>query len=703
MKSIIDKHAAAGITYQGFYSDEMHIQFDWGVDAHFGLDEVTTRYLTPNLAKEYARLYGEEFSDFAKYLVYFSYHQHDILANASANADGGGDKESAGLANQHVMAKSPEGIYKTWLLRKRYFELLNEKVVGLCIAVKQYAENLFGAPIICRGHATWVESPALDRNYPDARFALVHDEKFSRYDYHPDYYYSSSVVEALAGCYNYFTWNDFYTGGGTDHGEDGYSDRNYYTQAFGISLAELNPFQYGYAGGWGSPEPVMRRFHAVGKAYGIGSWRDDYGERIVQGIEARITDVLALYPLDLVYVEERFGSWMVQYGYCNYITEDKLLQFGSVSENGKLKVKNREYQALVVFFSPFINAATLQLLEDFVKAGGKLLWMSMPPTLEPGGKEISQDWGDLFGIKPVRDAYNGIRAGGRNIAFEVETGLEPMPILSNLLPDHVYPVELAGARQIANLDGEPVGSIKSFENGGWAVYAGFRVRDDQSQSTGRDISTLFDLLNYMGAYTPGGGEAVSRPASSQYVINRFRNGTVSVANHYRTFHEHWDGLYFRDDKKDEEYLAGRELPPIEIEFSGKELFGHTISYSGTDTLTYRLDGSGNLIGFAGFNSNSITIDGRFYRFKVEPDRLVWSVVDKKRLAAGVKSAILMRSDQAGRVTLPDVLKGTQLNAGYCETGIFSPAGSLEVTVCEGIISIDVSEAAAGHWILIYSN
>jgi ATP-dependent Clp protease ATP-binding subunit ClpC len=32
------------------------------------------------------------------------------------------------------------------------------------------------------------------------------------------------------------------------------------------------------------------------------------------------------YPLDLVSVDERFGSWMTQYGYANYLTTAKLLQ-----------------------------------------------------------------------------------------------------------------------------------------------------------------------------------------------------------------------------------------------------------------------------------------------------------------------------------------------------------------------------------------
>ena len=41
---------------------------------------------------------------------------------------------------------------------------------------------------------------------------------------------------------------------------------------------------------------------------------------MVQDMQHRDVDVLMLYPLDLVAVEERFGSWMTQYGYANYVT-----------------------------------------------------------------------------------------------------------------------------------------------------------------------------------------------------------------------------------------------------------------------------------------------------------------------------------------------------------------------------------------------
>ena len=441
MKSIIDRHAAAGITYQGFYSDEMHIQFDWDLGVHFGLNEITTRYLTPNMAKKFAARYGKEYEDFGKYLVYFSYHQHEFLPGTEAE-----------LPSQHVLGRDARGVHSTWLLRKRYFELLNETVVQLCVDTKTYAEQLFGNQIDCYGHATWEESPALDRNYPAARFSEIYDEAYSRYDCHPDDCFSSSIIEAMAGCYNYFNWNDYFTGGGTDHGEDGCSDRNYYTQALGASLAELNPFHTSYAAGWGSPQEIMRRFGDVGMSYGFANRRGDGGERIVQGFGFRHTDILALYPLDLVYAEERFGSWMVQYGYCNYITEDKLLAYGAV-ENDSLRVKACRYRTLVVFYSPFVRRETLTLIGDFLRAGGKVLWMATPAVMETAAETIPGAWAELFGVAPEADVMHPVTAAGRQIVFAQETGIAPMPVLTDMLPDHIYPFRAVDARVIATLDG----------------------------------------------------------------------------------------------------------------------------------------------------------------------------------------------------------------------------------------------------------
>ncbi len=686
---VIDKHAEAGIVYRGFYSDEMHIQFDWGLDSHFGFNEVPTRYLTPNMAKEYAKRYGEKFADFAKYLVYFSYHQHDFLTNAEGEA-----------ASQHVMGETPEEIYQTWLLRKRYFDLLNEKVVSLSIGAKEYAEKLFGHDIWCRGHATWVEAPALDRNYPGACYGKRHDPQYSHYDYHKDFYYSSSVIEALAACYNYFTWNDYFTGGGTDHGEDGYSDRNYYTQAFGISLADLNKNHYGYAHAWGEPDEVVRRFNAVGNTYGTGPARDDFGDRIVQGIDGRLTDVLAIYPLDLVDVEERFGTWMVQYGYCNYMTEDKFLEYASLDENGKLVVNHREYKAIVFLFEPFVHDRTLEILEKFLNHGGKVLWMSMPPVINLEGKGIEK-WNELFGIKKMEAACCGLKAEGKKVQFISDVETEEMEILSELLPDLVYPFEAEDdVNIIAAIDGQPAAAAKAYPMGGTAVYAGFRVRDDQSESTGKDVSTLFDLLKYMGAYSPDGGEIISRPAEARYVINRFANGAVSMANHYRTFYEDYDGIHSRDPKKDAEYLAGRVLPPIEIELNGKVIFGHSVTYSGTDALTWRVDEQGNLAGFAGRNSTGITVDGQEYHFTSKPGRLAFTVFENGFLPEVKSDGILMKFDQEDVVSIPNLLGRTELKAYCYSNGIYSQEEEAALDVDNAEIRVTVTEASKESWIVI---
>ena len=153
-KKVMDDHNAAGITYEGFYSDEMHIQFDWDLERHFGETEINTRYLTPAFMKAYADRYGEKYLDFPKYLIYMAYHQHDFLPGEEG-------KENA----QHVFGKAPQDIANTWLFRNRYFELLQRTVVDLSKEAKDYAESLWGGPIMTRAHATWQESPTCDHYY----------------------------------------------------------------------------------------------------------------------------------------------------------------------------------------------------------------------------------------------------------------------------------------------------------------------------------------------------------------------------------------------------------------------------------------------------------------------------------------------------------------------------------------------------------
>jgi hypothetical protein len=688
MKGVIDQHGDAGITYQGFYSDEMHIQFDWDSNVHFGLNEVTTRYMTKNFARRYAAAFGQEFEDFGKYLVYFSYHQHEF------------HPDERDLPVQHIMSPGPEGIYSTWLFRKRYFEMLNDVVVGLCADTKAYAEAKFKNPIAAHGHATWKESPTLDKNYPELKwYSLRRDDLFSRYDYHPEYVFSSSIIEAVAGCYDYFRWNDYYTGGGTDHGEHGYSDRNYYNQAFGASLAALNSEQRGYAGGWGSPQQVLDRLNAMGRVYGNGTFRGPSKDQMVQNLQTRLTDVLAVYPLDLLYTEERFGSWMVQYGYCNYITERKLLEHAQIDESGALVVKGRAYRALVFLYQTFLSNETLSWLECFVKNGGKLLWMSAPPALDwNSGESVAEGWQKLFGVRPLDELYRGVCAGGKSVRFDSAIATADMPIPTDMLPDYVYSFGAEGAREIAWLDEKAVGFEKEYDGGGRAIYAAFRVRDDQSGSMGEDISTLFDLLCYMGAYDESGGEIISRPKESRYMVQRFPNGTVSMANHYRTFHEKWASLYGRDPESDAQALKGRELPTMEINLEEETVLGQKITYKGSGTLAFRHE-DGKLLGYCG-NGRKISVNGREYIFADEDGEICYAHIAPEHL--NVKEAIALFYDKAGEVTIPNETGIKNPKAVACKKNMLAAEREIDAALCEEGICISFDESMAGNWVLIYT-
>ena len=151
LQALVGRYHAAGVPLNGLYSDEMHIQQDWGYASHHDEGEFTFRYLTPHLAARYAELYGSEFKDFDQHLVYFAYAQHGFLPTLEARAPA-----------QHVLGSSPEDIQRTFLLRRRYYELLEETVVGLFAGAKEFAEKVYGHELEARAHATWAESPTCD-------------------------------------------------------------------------------------------------------------------------------------------------------------------------------------------------------------------------------------------------------------------------------------------------------------------------------------------------------------------------------------------------------------------------------------------------------------------------------------------------------------------------------------------------------------
>ena len=104
------------------------------------------------------------------------------------------------------------------------------------------------------------------------------------------------------------------------------------------------------------PLPAQQRKEAINSAFGAGSMRSI--DLMTEGVH-RDVDVLMLYPTNLVAVEERFGSWMTQYAYANYITADKLLELGKITTDGKIRIKDKIYTTLVALFEPLPNEKLL--------------------------------------------------------------------------------------------------------------------------------------------------------------------------------------------------------------------------------------------------------------------------------------------------------------------------------------------------------
>jgi len=640
LKQVIDDHARAGITYSSFYSDEMHIQFDWDLGTHFGPTEINTRYLTPGLVRAYSRLHGSQYRDFHKYLVYFAYAQHSWE---------GPDYWRRG--DQHVLGPTPHDVYLTWKMRRDYFRLLQDHVVELFIQAKRYAEKLTGRVILTRAHATWQESPTCDHFDLGVGFGGKcgtenMEVPVSRYDYTPRYVWSSSIRESQSACYDYFRWGDYLTGMGTDHPEGGYIDRNYHGAALACSFGHYNELDYAYYGHWGAPQPVSDRVHDLAAAMGLGGGAMAH----VQGWRHRKSPVLCLYPLDLNYVEERFGSWTVQYGYADYLTEEKFVELVHILPDGRFRLKDLTYQALVLLFEPLVLRKTFDVIEDILRHGGTVVWCSMPPAIFLDSlADVGARFLRIFGLRSARKPHLGMKAKDAVVSFEGALGEVPsFRIPTDFPPDLVFPVVPDVSNPVAwvGLGGRRrvVGALRITRAGGRALYLGFRPRDDQSRSTPDAPRTLFRVLSSLGIYSPSGpGVAEHASNTGDYLVAESPNGALSFARHYYRVVENWGGGFFRP--KDESYDESA-LPSRRIELKDFRVGRRTINYDGLHKMAF-LEKDGCLEAFCGFGTSGISIDGPSGRcsftFADQPVDLAFAPVPAERLAKGVERAHFLQA------------------------------------------------------------
>jgi hypothetical protein len=681
LTGLLDKYYDAGVQFNAFYSDEMHIQQDWNYFGHHDNGEYAMRYVTDNFARKFAQKYGAQYKDLAKYMVYFCYGQEDFGSSTSA-------KQGA----MHVFGETPKEIRETALFRSRYYKMLQDTVVDLFLKARRHAEKRSGYLLQTRAHATWAQSPTIDHWYT----AKENGNKY-KYEYTPNFVWSNTVQQASCACYDYFRWGDYLTGTGNDHAEGGWLDRDYYGLTLACSTGILNEIPYSYAAHWGMPGAISHRRMALVDAYGAAA---EPQFMMVENAQHRDVDVLMLYPMDLVAVEERFGSWMTQYGYANLVTQEKLLERGAV--NGKtIEMAGRRFTTLVTLFEPFPSRKLLDMMQQFAEAGGRVIWSGPPPVLTKEGGDALKQWTELFGVSYTPDQNEGNIAPDRKIEFEgVLAGIEPQVVPTDFLVDHVYPVTPNEGTQIAaRCKGDIVATYRLLPNGGTATFLGYRPRDDQSASLGYETRNWFDVLSTLGAYPPttfgdmvnDNTEHISR--TTGYLACRFPNGTVAIAPHLKALEEDWSGGFSRDQKSDQEYLAKHPAPSDAIDLKDFKVNGHTVSFSGNHAVAFRV-ADRKLVAFAGGNCSSIRVDDGEWKFSDQPlGSIAFAPVPEDRRVPG-GAVLQIQVWGSGMVRIP-VDSDVELIAQGAKPG--SRGETVASKVENGWLTFDVTPVN-GRWI-----
>ena len=688
LNTLLDKYVDAGVKLNAMYSDEMHIQQDWGYFDHHDNGEFALRYVSDGLAKTYANLYGKDYEDFAKYLIYFTEGQEDYRNDLVAK-----------LPLMHVWGASPEEIRKTALFRARYNQLLQDSVVDLFTKAKHHAEERYGKMLYSRAHATWAESPTIDQwNGGEG-----HSYK-RNYEYTSDFLYSNTIHQIAAACQDYFKWGDYLTGNGNDHCECGWLDRNYTGLALACSTGVINKIPYSYGAHWGMPDEISRRRSNLVDAFGASS---EPFFAAVQDMQHREVDVLTLYPIDLAAVDQHFGSWMTQYAYTNYITQSKLIEMGDVKD-GKIHIAGCNYSTLFVAFEPFPTKKMMAMIKTFAETGGKVIWSGPVPVLSREGEPILEEWETIFGVDYTPARNEGVIAVGKKVQFSgILEKVEPQIIMTHFLMDHIYPVTpKEGTQPVANVQNQVVGAYKKLDKGGSATFLGFRPRDDQAQSLGYEIRTMFDILSSLGAY-PSTGKFSGCNDNTEYISRttdlltcRFPNGTIAIAPHLKTVEENWPGGFARIPEEDKKIMEKLAVPSEALHLQDMKVDGVTVSFNGNRCVAFRLDEKENLLAFSGFDCKEITLNGKKFSLAENPFGLISfaPAPKERRVEGGAVYQVFVYGTGELHLPIAGLLDTVKCFAQGVIPG--SRGEKVESSCQDGILKLQITPASQGRWIFV---
>jgi hypothetical protein len=368
---------------------------------------------------------------------------------------------------------------------------------------------------------------------------------------------------------------------------------------------------------------------------------------------------------------------------------------GRVAPDGKIHLAGRRFGTIAVLFEPLPPPGLLPLLEQFVAAGGRVIWSGPPPRLDMQGKSVLQRWQQLCGVKQLQFNREGLVAAGGVVEFD--GALKKVPaqtVLTDFLVDLVYPVEPdAAATVVARLAGQTLG-VHRVAGRGSVTCLGFRPRDDQAASLGCESRTWFEVLRALGAYPKSRADvpAEDNPSvvsrESPYLATCFPNGTVAVAAHYRSHQEAWGGGFHRNAKADAEVIARHPLPPIELDLRGLWIAGHKVDYRGHLLMAFRADAQHRLIAFGGYACTGIGLNGRAIRFADQPlSVLAWApIAPDQRVPGGAQMQIWVRGSGRVRIPLPPDVHGTRLVGQGLRPA--TPGGAVPSTIQDGVLSFE---------------
>jgi len=368
----------------------------------------------------------------------------------------------------------------------------------------------------------------------------------------------------------------------------------------------------------------------------------------------------------------------------------------------------RRFTTLVTLFEPFPSPKVLEMMRQLAESGGRVVWSGPPPVLADDGSPALAAWKDLFGVDYPPTPAEGIMVPGKQVVFEGKlAGLTPMAVLTEMLPDHVYPVTpRAGAQPVARVKKWCVGTHKPLEKGGSLTFLGFRPRDDQSGSLGYETRYWFDILSALGAYPASGRfagvndntEHLSRTTS--HLVCRFPNGTIAIAPHLRDVDECWPGGWARNREEDEKIVKGLTLPSEHISLKDLKVHGQAVSFEGQQCIAFRADADGRLTAFCGVGCNQITINGKTTVFAEKPmPLLAWAPIEPAcQTQAG--AMLRIRVHGAGTVRIPalGLPRQVQVIAEGPRPG--SRGEVVTATVEDGVLVTTLAPGQTNRWLYV---